>query len=409
MLLFSAVCVTAAVAGADQIAPEILSLARIQHKMADELKRLPNYSCMETVDRYTSARGARPKPFDRIRIQVAIVDGRELYSWPGATVFSDQRLPDMVQSGFVGDGDFASMTRNIFIGKTATIRFSGEEQSDGRKLLRYEFRIPQMLSGWTVRLGGSSGVVGAAGSFWADAETYDLVRLQFEAQDLPPFSQDRTIAEDVTYARVHLGESEILLPAAMDLTSESFNGDTHWNHGTFTQCRKYAAESSISFGDEDDLAKAVSGKVEKDDALALPAEIDLHVQLEKAIDCRRAAVGDEVRAMLAKDLKVDRVLFRKGTAVKGIVRKMALQEGNRPYYEVGLEFTGLEGGGRRASFVAQSEQVAAFPGYHKNVVGFGVPNDRRSFGVAYFYVDASMAEVPAGVGLTLVTGTLRTR
>ncbi|HXI41812.1 MAG TPA: hypothetical protein VNH18_12045 [Bryobacteraceae bacterium] len=38
-------------------------LARIKVKMADSLSRLPNYICVQTIER--SHRGARKKPFDR--------------------------------------------------------------------------------------------------------------------------------------------------------------------------------------------------------------------------------------------------------------------------------------------------------------------------------------------------------
>ena len=36
---------------ADDIPAPVLSLARITHRMADELKRLPNYTCLQTTDR----------------------------------------------------------------------------------------------------------------------------------------------------------------------------------------------------------------------------------------------------------------------------------------------------------------------------------------------------------------------
>ena len=395
----------AAAAGPDEIPRHILNLAAIQRNVAADLKRLPNYSCVETIDRYTKVPREALKPFDRIRIQVAIVEGRELYSWPGAKVFSDRHLSELVSSGFLSDGDFAAMARNVFVGRTATITFVGEEVVRGRQLLRYDFRIPQMLSGWSVRLGGAAGVVGAVGSFWADAKTLELARLKFDAEDLPAFSTDKALGEDVEYGRVHLGGSDILLPLSTDLTSESFDGSSHWNHATFSGCKQYGAESAISFGDEM-TGGAVPDKAVVEPA-AFPSGISLRVRLETPIDCLRASVGDVVQASLARDVRVDRKLYRQGSPVSGVVRAMERHEGNRPYYEVGLEFTGLDAVGDPAIFAAGLDQVSSFPGYHKTVVGFGVPARPASVGVGYFYVEASSPEVPAGAIFSLATRTLR--
>ena len=401
----------AAAAGPDEIPRHILNLAAIQRNVAADLKRLPNYSCLETIDRYTKLPHEAVKPFDRIRIQVAIVDGRELYSWPGAKSFSDRHLSELVSSGFLSDGDFAAMARNVFVGRTATITFVDGELLRGRQLLRYDFRIPQMLSGWSVRLGGAAGVVGAVGSFWADAATLELVRLKFDAEDLPAFSTDKALGEDVEYGRVHLGGSDILLPLSTDLTSESFDGASHWNHATFTGCRQFGAESAISFGDEVSGGSAPERAMDKTDAetVALPSGLGLRVRLETSIDCSRASVGDVVQASLAKDLRVERTVYRQGSPVSGVVRAMERHEGNRPYYKVGLEFSGLDVVGAPAIFAAGLEQVSTFPGYHRNVVGFGVPARPASVGVGYFYVEAASAEVPAGTTFSLITRTLRVK
>jgi hypothetical protein len=41
----------------DELPPHILNLARIQRQMTAELKRLPNYTCLETIERYSAAEG----------------------------------------------------------------------------------------------------------------------------------------------------------------------------------------------------------------------------------------------------------------------------------------------------------------------------------------------------------------
>src|SRR5262249_48466592 len=160
----------------------------IQRQMADELKRLPNYTCLETMDRYKAQPGSKMKPYDRVRVNVAIVGIRELYAWPGSKGFDDRPLGRLLGDGFVSDGDFAAMTRNLFVNRNATITWVGEENIDGRRLLHYDFYMSQMISGWRLHMGPASGTMATRGSFWADAGTLDLVRLRFAAEDIPAFT-----------------------------------------------------------------------------------------------------------------------------------------------------------------------------------------------------------------------------
>jgi len=129
------------------------------------------------------------KPSDRVRINVAIVGGKGCMHGR-ARGFDDRSLADMIGNGFISDGDFASMPSNVFVHHNAAIKFAGRETQDGRALLRYDLKSPSFRSGWHVRLRNASGIVGVKGWFLADANTLDLVRFVFAAQDLPPFSPE---------------------------------------------------------------------------------------------------------------------------------------------------------------------------------------------------------------------------
>ena len=62
-----------AVSSPDQSSPERRLLAPIKAKMADNLARLPNYTCLQTIER--SHRDARKKRFERqdlVRLEVAL-------------------------------------------------------------------------------------------------------------------------------------------------------------------------------------------------------------------------------------------------------------------------------------------------------------------------------------------------
>jgi len=393
-----------ALCAADELPAHVLNLARIERQMTAELKRLPNYSCLETIDRYTAAQGKKLRPYDRIRINVALVDGKELYSWPGARTFDDRSLASMVNNGFVSDGDFSAMTKNIFVNRTAEITWVGavpaSEAAGSRQLLRYDFHIQQMMSGWQIRVRHASGTVGAKGSFWVDPATLDLVRLRFAAEDMPPFSLDKSLEESVEFGRVRIGDEDVLLPLSVDLDVESFDGGRARNHETFTNCRRYSVETTLSFDVEEKPSVSTATAVEE--IRRVPAGLFLALRLETPLDSRHAAVGDELRAIVSRDVRFGKeLILPRGAMAKGVIRRLDRHVGNAPYFEVGLEFYEAEFEGRRAVFSGKLDEVSQFEGYHKNAIGFvSSVGNSPSPGVGYFYAEGVEIRIPKGVVFT---------
>jgi hypothetical protein len=250
----AAFVVVAGLAAADDLLPpEVVKLARIEHAIAAELNRMPNYTCAEVIERSTaeadSRGGSRLKRLDRLEVDVAVVNGHDLYAWPGHE-FQERSIIDMVDHGFVSDGDFSVMLHNVFTTRTARKTWVGPETQSGRRLLRYDFEIPVLSSGWHLLSKGRAGTLGSKGSFWVDADSLQLVRMRFAAEDMPAWSPHATLEEDIQYAPVSIGDSPVLLPALSTVTVTDFSSHKAQNAITFTNCRRYAAESSISFGDD---------------------------------------------------------------------------------------------------------------------------------------------------------------
>lgn len=280
-------------AAADDLPAHILALAREQHSIADELRHLPDYTCTETIDRYTAESG-RPLRFnDRIVVEIAIAGRRELYAWPGRR-FEERSVIDMVGQGFISDGDFSTMLHNVFVGNAAQISYTGPESPGARRLLRYNFHIPVMSSGWHMSGRGRTGTMGSLGSFWLDAATLDLVRMRFDAEDMPAWSADQSLEEDVDYAPVTIGESRLLLPSYARITAVDFSSRTLQNRIAFTNCRKFSSESTISFTDS-----------------TITFDEDLRAQLASSLDTARAAKGDEIVAVTSD-----------GEMLKGTIRNI---------------------------------------------------------------------------------------
>src|SRR5579872_735111 len=82
---------------ADGLTPDLLLLAHIRTRMVSNLQRQPNYTCVETVERSRRAGPARKFELqDTLRLEVALVDGKEMFAWPGARRFEDADFRMMV-------------------------------------------------------------------------------------------------------------------------------------------------------------------------------------------------------------------------------------------------------------------------------------------------------------------------
>src|SRR4051812_23135732 len=88
---------------------------RARYHMSQMLTNLPNYTCLQTIER-TQRMAPRKKPslLDVVRIEVALVDGKELFSWPGSGKFVDTEIGEMVRGGAIGTGSFGLHAKSVF-------------------------------------------------------------------------------------------------------------------------------------------------------------------------------------------------------------------------------------------------------------------------------------------------------
>src|ERR1039458_3633823 len=94
-------------AAAQGLPPGALLLSRVKAHTREQLARLPNCSCLETVRRDEKPAGGVMRPLDTIRLEVLYSDHHELYASPGDRRFGDNQPVDFVASGTIGNGHFA--------------------------------------------------------------------------------------------------------------------------------------------------------------------------------------------------------------------------------------------------------------------------------------------------------------
>jgi hypothetical protein len=349
--VFVSILLAAATCLAQEPFERVLQLARTRQKMAQVLTHLPDYTCVATTQRVVQGpKDHGFRPLDTLRYEVAHFGGKELWAWPGEAKFQDTPLTSMVQSGAIGEGDFALHARTVFVDGNANVKFGGEEQLLGRRTLRWDFTVPVFASGWTVASKGRSVVAGSSGSFWADANTLDVVRLEIRTDDLPFDFPLTSAVQTIDYAQTRIGSGHVLLPQTALLSLEFPNGERRSNVTEFSHCRRYSGEAQISFGPAPAGGVALVEPV-KPIEVSLPPGLTVQVKLKSPIDSRTAVVGDPVEATIAGDVNNHgEVLIPKGALLTGRIRRLERRDDGSPYFIAGIEFDDIEFPGHHARF-----------------------------------------------------------
>jgi len=316
-------------AGQDRAsAPDASSilLERVRAHMAETLSRQPNYTCLETIDR--SNRGSKEKEFrleDTVRLEVALVDGKEMFAWPGSKQFEDTDMRDFIPTGMFGNGDFGLYANAVFKGRSTEFQYQGQVKMGDRVTDRFDFRVPAP-SGIKIRQQELTATVSYHGAFYAEAGTLDALRLEVEADALPPKLELRLVSDTMEYKRTRIGSGDFLLPSLSEIKMVSSRGDASLNVVRFSACHEFAGESTLKFGDDDDVASTATPAMKQE--LLLPKNAGITLKLVGEIDTNKVAVGDPVKATVASDVKEKgKVVLAKGVAVSGhIIRVERYQD-----------------------------------------------------------------------------------
>ncbi len=415
-------------ASADELPQHVLNLARVKAKVKQALSTVPDYTCLAVTGRFRQEfKDPAPRPVDVVRMEVAHAGGRDLYAWPGATHFENTHAADMIGAGMYGSGEFATHLGTIFNGY-AVMRYAGEEGRMGRKLLRWDFAIAPFASNWLVTYAASTAVAGEQGSFWADRETLDVVRIEVHSDGLPPRFPISDVVTTIDFARMQVGAREILLPqSAFTILTEGFSGGKSSNFTEFSHCRQYTTQSDVKYGVDAALpTDAASGTGVKD--ITIPAGLRMSIALSNPVDSTSAAIGDAIEASVVDDvLHKGHVVIPKGAVLKGRLRRMDAQSGPPEHIVVGLEFTDLEYDGYHARFFGVLLRMETeVPGLRWIVDSFKETKTRRGRGtevattgtsyriqevpgVGTFYMEGSSFRLPRGMTMTWVTQAITNR
>lgn len=291
-------------------------LDRVRRIAAERLANTPNFTCVLEIERsvYPSATSPRFLTRDRTRLEVSVVDGRELFAWPGES-FEERPLTDFLGPGVASTGEFSAHGLTVFGDPRTTIEPAPGDQAGGRS--SYSYRVPVEASQYVVHTAGRPHTASYEGVFHVDNQSAQVLGFEVNVPKPPAGTGIARVATVVDYAQTEVGGSTVWLPSTAEIEVESAQGPTARNQLRFPSCRSFQAETTIRFFDEGDAGSATESAVQN---VTLPQGLELPLELRDPISSDRAWAGDRFSAVSYKSVKAPGdLLILKGAEVSGRV------------------------------------------------------------------------------------------
>jgi hypothetical protein len=350
-----ALLILLAVLSAAELAGQSSIEAKIRAAAARLVINQPDFTCLQTIDRFEK-RGQQRKfqHLDKIRLEVALINGQEMFSRPGAQQFDIENIAEIVPVGAANTGGFALHAKSVLTLGLAEWQAQGTEKKNGVECLRYAFLIPKHKSQYRLQTFEGSAVVEQHGFFWVNAATYDLVRIEISVDDLPRQLHVTAINESIDYARSQIGAGESVLPVQSISTIQTDMNVTMRNTTTFTQCRQYVGESTVSFGPVDEsLLTAPQPPPQAAKELEIPAGLMVELVLDTPLTVGKSVAGDQLIAHLRRNIKKrGEIILPKGAQVIGRINAMSTIPNRSEFHAISILFETVEFDGKRAEFSA---------------------------------------------------------
>jgi hypothetical protein len=161
-------------------------LESVRTKALAYTDELPNFICTQVTQRQVSDPQRGWRPVDNFVAELTYFDKKEHYKI--LTVGNnptDAAIEDL--SGTISTGEFGTAMRSLFgpAAKTS-FRLEGRAKSNGHEAVRIGYQVPQKPQGRTITYNNKRTIVAAyRGRCWIDPTSFQLVRLEYKALDIP--------------------------------------------------------------------------------------------------------------------------------------------------------------------------------------------------------------------------------
>jgi hypothetical protein len=150
------------------------------------------------------------------------------------------------------EGEFGPLLANLFSDASdAQLKWNRWETVKGRRLAVFDYNIDKEHS--QAKLGDSyvhDVTVPTAGSVFGDPSTGEIFKVSSDVSEIPSELSQREADTTVTYDYVTIGTSKYLLPAHVTVLMKTRDSSLR-NESDFEDYKKFEAESTLKFGNED--------------------------------------------------------------------------------------------------------------------------------------------------------------
>jgi hypothetical protein len=346
-----------AVASGQQFSDADSALQRTRERLLADLERMPHYTCVQTITRqYYIAKSKsascaalmadhgknsdrlKLRAWDRLRLEVAIVDGNNVYSWVRSPRFEGDTLGQLAAHGPLSSGDFGPYLYLLF--KSADISFKGEDLTGKRRLLAYSYDVPLDRSSYKVRTkDGGLPVTAYGGAFLLDPVAADIVSLTVETAELPWGTPDCQYITEVDYGRTQIHDRVVLIPQQTSLVTIGRDGGEVHSRTTYASCREYASQSRIL--PESTSAPAVT--LAPLTPAPVPAGLHFRARIITPIDSDTSAAGDPIEAVLLSPILANDYEWAPAKArLHGHLLALEQRMSNQKSFRVSAQFESID-------------------------------------------------------------------
>jgi hypothetical protein len=220
-------------------------------------KTLPDFICAQVTRREYDPSGTETwHPADVILTRLSYFDQKEDYKVVSINnhVVTDKAFTSV--GGAISQGEFGSMMREIFDRNSHT-EFSWERWTKLRKRMAYVFsyQVPLAYSQYTIHYQaesqdkGQTVTAGYHGSIFIDKETNTVLRIDLNADSIPPSFPVQQAKTLLDYDFQTIGDREFLLPMRADVRMRASKFLTK-NEVEFRNYRKFSADTTLKFDEE---------------------------------------------------------------------------------------------------------------------------------------------------------------
>lgn len=359
---FGLACATLAIAS-----PDDAFLNDALAKARRHLAGLPDFVCAQTVER--SERSPKESAFrlrDRLHLEVTSVNGQERFARADRPGAEDRELRYLVTRGVTTTGGFSAFLRQITKAGAADFRFAADATLDNRRARHYLFDVPEDRSAYVISAPPHEGRVPFHGALYLDAETAEVLRLEVMADEISPelgFERTRTT---VQYRLTNVGSAQYWFAAEAETLVAALDGAEFRNHAVLGDCRRYAAESKISFAGEEPAAAPKSAVTAPAKTITPRKNLLVDIALDEDLHFAATTADTALRATLAEPLQDgEQVIAPAGAKVT--LRLLEIARVAKPVdrYELVLRLESLDHNAATLPLTAKLLNTGAAPGLIK--------------------------------------------